>query len=464
MRNGLNEGLAPPRRAALHCITPVGVGSAFAESMESYVIRLAASHRVARHRVEHFVGASEGEIPIYVDRSLQPPRLDGPTPEAAEFSRRLAELTGEPRVRRLGLGWLCGRVSRIQTLRSHRAWCPDCFGEARAEGSPAYLQLAWSLVNYERCLKHRSPLLQACPHCHRRSLATRRWNAHKLDHCSCCGYDLAPASVALASTPPVAGALKRFEKLEFDTARLLGELIARTTEIHSNGALPDVRRALDSAIARGRVKTAAELAQRCALAKSTVHAFLKPSSYRPSLDALSRIALVTDVSLVGLIDSQQWHVDLLNSSSVPDLAGAFRERSYNRQNWESVCTDLRHRLSAGGAMGSMAELARAYRVDASHLGAHLGELKHKIVARVQQHSQEHFEEAVHATAERIAEASMALWRAGKKPSARRVAQMLEVHRQGDIFKVAWRRVLRSPRLAQCLTRQDSHPLQMPLGL
>lgn len=448
-------------RSTLHRLSPLGVGTALAESMESYVLRLSSSHRVARYHVERMVADTGGEQPIYDDSSLQPPRLDAPTHEALIFGQRLAALTGEPRTLRLGLGWLAGRISHIQTLRSHRAWCPDCFRDALREGSPPYLQLAWSLVLYQCCLVHQRPLVSRCPHCNRGSAASRRWSSSALSRCANCGGDLAvdlPESIGSSQAKH-----EPLDPIHMNVATLLGELVARTRTISEHDPIPGVKRAQDSAIDRGRVLNSAELARRCDLAKSTVHTLANDPQARPSLDALTRIALVADVSLVGMIDASQWHTDLF-AGPVPCLTDVFKRRVYKRSNWQEIHVEVEQRLSAGERIPSVAALARTHDLDPSHMAVNLGSLTPRLREQARQHKQSIREEAVAQTETKIANACQRLWREGKKPSAKQVAHLLGMGRTTSLFKTAWQRAQRRPSLFRPEDRRPINPHQLSLGL
>lgn len=88
-----------------------------------------------------------------------------------------------------------GRILASQcrdTMRAHRAWCPNCLREDLQQGQPIYDRLVWSLIPVHRCHVHRLLLRDRCPHCgHYQKFPER---GGRMTHCCTCRGDLlAPA-------------------------------------------------------------------------------------------------------------------------------------------------------------------------------------------------------------------------------------------------------------------------------
>lgn len=138
-----NHESVPPR-SVLHSLRPLGLGTPFVESAESYLRRLTASHVVERSKLHHFIN-HYGD-PIYGDLRGQPARVDTPTANAAAYMRRTAELTRQPAVALLGLGWLAGCATSQNCLRKRRAWCGLCFLEMQAHRQELSVPMLWSFA------------------------------------------------------------------------------------------------------------------------------------------------------------------------------------------------------------------------------------------------------------------------------------------------------------------------------
>lgn len=417
-----------PARAVLHSLAPIGAGTAFCESLESYICRLANSHRVARQGLETLVSNAGG--PIYRDVRYQPPRLGGPSAASAEFSRRLAALTHRPEVELLGLGWLAGRASPVGMVRRHRAWCPQCYGKAREDGTPAHHQMLWSMAAYELCLVHDTVLHTTCPHCGRPS-STARGTAQELDHCSWCNSDLAKPPT---SRTPSFRSLSRLAARTIDSraSQLLGELVGCASELRASSELPSVRRVVESAVSRGKALHAADIARRAGLSKSALHGYMHSTGGPPSLGALLRLALAADVSLAGMFSAERWHEDVFGSES-PQVALILGVRKHSKLDWDRIRANIEKQIRAD-LPESLEQIARVANVDPADLRRKVPALVKQLRLARSDALARRREADVQALAERIRRAEAT---AGQPISVRQMAKVLRVHRQWQVFKQAW---------------------------
>lgn len=303
----LNYPDAPFPRSTLAPLEPFCLNTPLAESVESYVLRLAKEHRVTRFHIEFLVSES-GPAPLYQNTSRQPFRVDSAIENAREFTRRLALLTHVPAVETMGLGWLAGKISVTGALRDHRAWCSQCLGKTQASGRDSYLPLAWSLRSYEICIEHGGAIQSSCPSCSKRIDIRREW-AIPFTHCPHCARSLGrPESTAGGSLRD----LERRKVREVDqrAARYLGELVAVAPQMRDTQMLdsPDVSKLVASAIAREKARNASNLAALAGVNVSTLHGLAVTRSCRPSLDILARLAVAADVSIIGTLCPSLWSV------------------------------------------------------------------------------------------------------------------------------------------------------------
>jgi transposase-like protein len=158
----------------LYHLPPVGVGTADAESLTSYLTRLATAHRVG--------------VRDLVVREIQPCLGDAPAPRPGKhhetlFWKRdaavLNGLSGGTQIWVNTLQRLTGRtdlrgctmrrwhqvLSANALLRDTRAWCPACYADQQLAGV-VYDCLLWALRPVLWCQHHQQPLVTECDTCH----------------------------------------------------------------------------------------------------------------------------------------------------------------------------------------------------------------------------------------------------------------------------------------------------------
>lgn len=83
-----------PPRSVLHSLRPIGAGTPFVVSGESYLRRFTASRGVERSKLHHFINGV-GDL-IYGDLKGQVARVDASTINASAFMRWSADEPGRP--------------------------------------------------------------------------------------------------------------------------------------------------------------------------------------------------------------------------------------------------------------------------------------------------------------------------------------------------------------------------------
>ena len=417
-----------PKRSVLFSIAPIGLGTDSAESLESYTCRLAQAHFTTRHSVERIV--NETGAPLYVDKS-GPPRLDAPTKVAHQFGMRLAELTMRQDVLCLGLGRLAGRISTMHTLRRYRAWCGDCFCDARAASVPPHLPLVWSLADYHRCVKHGQVLETQCPCCNRQSVASNSWS-WAIDHCPWCNKDLARRR--RGATPSLPHLARRHDvEVDMFGANVLGEFAAEISQTSESPITCDASAVVHSAIARGLARHPADFADRAGLSASTLHTIVRGTN-NPSLVILMRIAAVADVSLAGMLYPELARIEARGNPPLA-LGEVGRLRQNRKHDWNLI------RQEAAGAMASgedvtLRKLARTLMVDQSYLAARIGNLRAEIVQQGREKRRAKRSGHVSALAAEVARARQALVAQSLTPSARQIGKFLQVEHTSPLMREA----------------------------
>src|SRR5215468_125345 len=166
-----------PRRTLLYSLEPIGIETAFIESLSSYVARLAEAHSVT---VGDLVGRILSEIPNPKGTIVTPAAracrvgshgfracsyaVNGSSERTEKWVYALETATGRRDLRCLTLLPLRSALPE-QVFRRYRAWCPACFEHWRALGQIIYEPLAWAFQVSSYCMVHKHPLRSDCHHC-----------------------------------------------------------------------------------------------------------------------------------------------------------------------------------------------------------------------------------------------------------------------------------------------------------
>lgn len=187
-----------PPRTLLFPLEPIGIGTPFAESLTSYISRLAEVHAVTVSDLVGYVLAKcapcDGPIVSVRARDYRMGSgfhpgihaINGLAEDARRWVAAAATATGRTGLRFLTLTPLKQAFCKQFLFRKVQAWCPACFADRRRDGLPLYLPLAWNLRMVEVCARHGCLLEDTCPDCGKQfgPLDARA----RAGYCSRCGY------------------------------------------------------------------------------------------------------------------------------------------------------------------------------------------------------------------------------------------------------------------------------------
>jgi hypothetical protein len=168
-----------PPRSRLYSLAPIGIGTAFVESVTGYVARLADAHSVS---VGDLVGRvlsdlASPEDPI-VTKTAKAVRANGHGFRASSYAPNGITGVANRWVRALQAATYRSDLQFLSLLpfrdifpggcfRKRRAWCPQCFEQWRSDGQRVYEPLIWSIKTATHCLVHHRQLDRVCNHCAR---------------------------------------------------------------------------------------------------------------------------------------------------------------------------------------------------------------------------------------------------------------------------------------------------------
>jgi len=280
-----------PPRAILPAPAPLGPSTPSAESLTSYIKRLADGllvpvRRLVANHIAQGAASARGERRLWFDTSAyrSPMSLNGPTDRARAWAERLATLSGHAGVTSLTLGSWSDVLPTRAFVRPTLTYCPDCLAEwAAAKDQPREL-LSWAIADV--CVHHQRRLATNCANC-RRVIGGFDIFKALAGICPFCGGSLAaghgPGSPATSA--------------DLHLARVAEELVANA----ARGAEVNAKRIADLIeLARGVCGSANSLASTIEVSPSLVSEWRR-AMVRPSFVELVRIGQVAGVGLVAFL-------------------------------------------------------------------------------------------------------------------------------------------------------------------
>lgn len=168
---------AIPRRSRLFPIEPIGVGTAYTESLTSYLNRLAQEHcltsrtLIMREIAPQIMGQDfevsyrKKKVSSLFANTDAKPALNGMKTMTQNLTQALEYLTQREDLKILSFLTWKRVISERELFRQYRAWCPDCYEQWKQEKKSIYEPLLWSFRDVKICLHHQCQLIDECPHC-----------------------------------------------------------------------------------------------------------------------------------------------------------------------------------------------------------------------------------------------------------------------------------------------------------
>jgi len=157
----------------LYNLEPLGIGTFYAESLISYLCRLAEEHSVTAGTL-----INKEIIPILNKSYLQKyaeyggngffdgaHTINGTQAVASDFVDVLNSLTSRDDLTDLTLIKWKHVLSTKGLLKDYFSWCPVCFEEWRLKNRPIFVPLIWGLQAIKTCPEHGFYLKDRCPNC-----------------------------------------------------------------------------------------------------------------------------------------------------------------------------------------------------------------------------------------------------------------------------------------------------------
>lgn len=147
-------------------IEPVGIDTAYVESLPSYIKRLAEAHSLLPGDL--LKNEILPEVSKYWNWNTALNSCTK-TPLSMHFINEAISLlefkTSNLNIKNTSLTILDGTIMDRMVFRKYAAWCPICYEESKHFNGTIYEPLIWSFEYVTTCLKHKVNLHFTCPNC-----------------------------------------------------------------------------------------------------------------------------------------------------------------------------------------------------------------------------------------------------------------------------------------------------------
>jgi hypothetical protein len=292
----------PPRSWAYN-LPPMNVGMPSCESLASYFLRLSEAHCVTP-RILFMQGmidpneSSDSFGLVSPTDSLGTSQINSNGLAARKWVAALESITRRTDLQFLTFLPFQGAVSKRETCRPQRAWCPLCLEEQRGADGPISEHLLWTHKYVTVCPIHRLALQMKCPSCAMTSNTLH--GSMRLGTCAKCGGwlgELSNASHGTVNEPE--NSTWEYELFVADQIR---NLIAAATNFQSSASLETATGAIGECIDGYFEGNVSAFVRYVGLGKSTATRFGKTQSV--SLVLMLRTAFVARVSVLDLLQNR----------------------------------------------------------------------------------------------------------------------------------------------------------------
>ncbi|MYZ42543.1 TniQ family protein [Schauerella aestuarii] len=328
-------------------LLPRDLGRSTAESLQSYVRRLADAHCISPYVLSAFAlssTASPGAVPDILARLRTPSMGSGASNTASMLSEAFADRTGEPSVLLTTLAPLSEVISNHGLHRKRPAHCPVCVSVSLTD---AHEQLLWTILAVAACPVHKVCLVDSVcgsPGTDKLHETRKLVLPGVCNRCGSIGFKCKPSKPANASAHQVwiadqVGSLISLISGGFEPNKtLLSAGLTRTANLLGKGNLS--RGALAAGLRKGQFSD------------------WRNGKVRPPLAALIALASSANVSLKSIFEGEAQPNE---ADSIGSILYAPRIRRV-RQSQRSVERLIRIAVSAE-APPSVAEVARSVMMD-----------------------------------------------------------------------------------------------------
>jgi len=340
--------IALPERSMLYAPAPIGRGTAFGESLTSYLARLAEAHCVYPGvLLQQMIVPLMRELETQKSGALDHPlwRRDGSgshlinvtSPRARSALDILETLTRRTDLRGLALTALTELLPARGLTRNTLAWCSLCYEEWQASGQMLYDPLLWMFREISTCTRHGVRLHAHCPAC-ARSLPHLTWRSRP-GYCAFCSGALFVRQEGGVQT--VAVDSHEFAWQQWVT-HALGGVVARLPGISIEPKRERIRQVVSDAVEDLADGNTTAFARLLGLPRGAVENW-RQGKRIPEMDMLLRLCYRLDLSLCEVLFQEAEPLQPHLRDPVPPARFPCRKRTAINQ--ESIAHQLEQAAS-----------------------------------------------------------------------------------------------------------------------
>ncbi len=293
---GVDPDVRIPQRSVLASLRPMGLGTAYRQSLSSYYLELAHLHHLSPITLAREIIVPRikvGKAHLNDDNFIlwKLPLFNGIGTVPETWAEHLSALTGQKDLIDLTLVPLRPYTNSQHLMSIKKKWCPLCFSEAAKEGR-VYGQLLWELNVVEACPKHGIKLVSHC-RCNGKSPLSPLNVKHLSGFCDSCGDSLSQNTEESIENAP-----EKDVKRAQIVAALLDEMKRPKPDI--DRATVEISTFLKSAVDNVAKGNAALFGRLLGIHKNTLHYWMHGKCI-PPLPQMVEIALLCGCSISDIV-------------------------------------------------------------------------------------------------------------------------------------------------------------------
>lgn len=413
------------------------MGTGHAESLTSYIARLAAAHSLTpavllgrtltsvmdkRYWLQDGMHPGSRRSPLGNLFGEYAKAINGIGVIAKDWVTALQNLTLRSDLNFLTMMPWADVFPHRNLLRPSRTWCPSCYHDWRLDSQQIYEPLLWTFRDLEVCIKHQRRLISQCQHCDHKIPWLGR--CAQPGYCSKCGEWLGTSLDEVSNDTPILDHELEWQKW---IAKNLEEMIMAATHIPPP---PKERmaKAISLCINQASEGIMNRFARLIGKRKNTVWGWQHGQAQIP-IDDLLRICYRVGVPLVDFLYTEVFVLKDVELSPAMVFASGVKTirqppRPFDREATEySLRKTLKDQLPL-----PMKTVATRLNINKRSLYKHFPDLCKAISIRHTRHQQIYYCSRRNQHQKEIRQTTTRLRSSGVYPSRRRVAKLISLHK------------------------------------